>query len=138
MLSTVPQIRIRKANDNAVNSKGDFVLYWMIAFRRTQWNYSLQRAIDWAKELGKPLVILEALRCGYPWASDRLHRFVMDGMVENARQTKRQSALYDPYLELKPDGGKGLLSALAERACVVVTDDFPAFFIPRMVASAAR
>jgi deoxyribodipyrimidine photo-lyase len=138
MLSTVPQIRIRKANDKAVNSKGDFVLYWMIAFRRTQWNYSLQRAIDWAKELGKPLVILEALRCAYPWASDRLHRFVMDGMVENARQTKRQSALYYPYLELKPDGGKGLLSALAERACVVVTDDFPAFFIPRMVASAAR
>ena len=98
MLSTVPQIRIRKANDNAVNSKGDFVLYWMIAFRRTQWNYSLQRAIDWAKDLGKPLVILEALRCGYPWASDRLHRFVMDGMVENARQTKRQSALYYPCL----------------------------------------
>ena len=138
MLSTVPQIRIRKANDKAVNSKGDFVLHWMIAFRRTVWNYSLQRAVDWAGDLGKPLVILEALRCGYPWASDRLHRFVLDGMAENARQLKGRSVLYYPYVELKANAGKGLLSALAERSCVVVTDDFPAFFIPRMIASASR
>jgi len=32
---------------------------------------------------------------------------------------------------------KGLLDVLAQRACVVVTDDFPAFFLPRMVAAAA-
>jgi deoxyribodipyrimidine photo-lyase len=107
----------------------------MIAYRRTRWNYSLQRAVEWAKELGKPLVILEALRCGYPWASDRLHQFVLDGMVDNARQTSRQSALYYPYVELKADAGKGLLSALAQKACVIVTDDFPAFFIPRMIKS---
>ena len=138
MLSTVPQIRIRQANDKAVNGKGDFVLYWMIAFRRTKWNYSLQRAVDWARDLGKPLVILEALRCGYPWASDRLHRFVLDGMADNARQLKGHNVLYYPYVELKADAGKGLLVALAEKACVIVTDDFPAFFIPRMIASASR
>ena len=27
-------------------------------------------------------MILEALRSDYPWASDRLHRFVADGMAE--------------------------------------------------------
>jgi deoxyribodipyrimidine photo-lyase len=137
-MRSVPAIRIRRSNDAPVNAKGDFVLYWMIAFRRTTWNYSLQRAVDWAEDLGKPLVILEALRCGYPWASDRLHRFVMDGMVDNARQTSRHSVLYYPYVELKTDAGKGLLSALAERACVIVTDDFPAFFIPRMIGAASR
>ena len=31
-----------------------------------------------------------------------------------------------------------MLEALAERACVVVTDDYPAFFLPRMIASAAK
>ena len=30
-----------------------------------------------------------------------------------------------------------MLSALAERAAAVVTDDFPTFFLPRMVAAAA-
>ena len=33
---------------------------------------------------------------------------------------------------------RDLLAALASRACIVVTDDFPCFFLPRMVASAAR
>lgn len=41
------------------------------------------------------------------------------------------------YLEPEPDAGKGLLHELGNRACVVVTDDFPAFFLPRMTASAA-
>jgi deoxyribodipyrimidine photo-lyase len=40
-------------------------------------------------------------------------------------------------LETKKGTGKGLLEALAKRACAVVTDDFPAFFIPRMVQAAA-
>jgi deoxyribodipyrimidine photo-lyase len=34
--------------------------------------------------------------------------------------------------------GRGLLAALAEHAAVVVTDDFPAFFLPRMVAAAGQ
>jgi deoxyribodipyrimidine photo-lyase len=46
--------------------------------------------------------------------------------------------LYCPYVEPEPDADKGLLAALAEKACVVVTDDFPCFFLPRMVASAAQ
>ena len=39
-------LRIRTVNDGDVNSNGDYVLYWMTANRRTQWNFSLQRAID--------------------------------------------------------------------------------------------
>jgi deoxyribodipyrimidine photo-lyase len=110
----------------------------MTASRRTTWNFALDRAVEWAEKLRKPLVILEALRCGYPWASDRMHRFVIDGMGENACRFEGTDVLYYPYLELAPNAGKGLLAALASRACIVVTDDFPCFFLPRMVASAAR
>jgi deoxyribodipyrimidine photo-lyase len=117
---------------------GDFVLYWMIAYRRTSWNFALDRSIEWAEKLGKPLVILEALRAGYKWASDRMHRFVLDGMADNARGIENTGALYYPYLEPVPGDGDGLLVAMARNACVVVTDEFPCFFLPRMVASAAR
>jgi deoxyribodipyrimidine photo-lyase len=110
----------------------------MIAFRRSTWNFALQRAAEWARKLGRPLVILEALRCGYPWASDRLHRFILDGMASNARQLGGTGVLYYPYVEPSHGAGKGLLAALARRACVVVTDDFPCFFIPRMLTAAAR
>ena len=137
-MRSVPTVRVRVANDAPVNAKGDFVLYWMIAFRRLNWNFSLEQAVAWSLELKKPLVILEALRCGYPWASDRLHRFVLDGMADNMRQAGKQNILYYPYVERKKGAGKGLLSALAKRACVIVTDDYPEFFIPKMVAAAVQ
>jgi len=137
-MKTVPNIRIQRINDAPINGKGEYVLYWMIAFRRPDWNFSLDRAIEWARELKKPLVVLEALRSGYSWASDRLHGFIMQGMAENARAFQNSPVLYFPYVEATRDAGKGLLYALAKRACVVVTDDFPAFFLPRMVAAARR
>ena len=40
----------------------------MTAFRRVSWNFALDRAVDWTKALQKPLLVLEALRCDYPWA----------------------------------------------------------------------
>ena len=137
-MNSVPKIRIRTGNSLPVLPDGDFILYWMIASRRVNWNFALDRAVEWTEKLHKPLVVLEALRCGYPWASDRIHRFALDGMAENACWFEGTDVLYYPYLEPTPNAGKGLLAALASRACVVVTDEFPCFFLPHMVASAAR
>jgi deoxyribodipyrimidine photo-lyase len=105
----------------------------MIAFRRTRWNFSLQRAVEWCLELDKPLLVFEPLRVAYGWASDRFHRFIMDGMADNGESLKKANATYYAYAEPSPDSDKGILAALADRACVVITDDFPAFFIPRMI-----
>lgn len=134
----VPELRVRAANDRPVRPDGDHVLYWMISSRRARFNFGLQRAVERARELGRPLIVLEALRAGYPWASARLHRFAIDGMADNARRFAAAGVLYHPYVEPAPGHGRGLLRALAERAAVVVTDDYPAFFLPRMVAAAAR
>jgi len=135
-VNPVPQIRIRTVNQVALAPEGDYVLYWMIAFRRIEWNFALQHACAMAQELDRPLVVLEALRCDYPWASDRLHRFILEGMADNARRMATRRAFYYPYLEQGHGAGKGLLEALAKHACLVVTDDFPAFFLPRMIAAA--
>jgi deoxyribodipyrimidine photo-lyase len=110
----------------------------MIAFRRLGWNFALERAAERARELDRPLVILEPLRCGYAWASDRFHRFVLDGMAGHSRRLAGSEALYHPYVEPAVGEGKGLLAALAAQACLVVTDDSPAFFYPRMIRAAAE
>ncbi len=102
-----PPLRVRDTNEAPVRGGGDFVLYWMIAYRRPFWNYSLERAVDWALELGKPLVILEALRCDYPWASDRLHRFILDGMGDQATHFNRKNVTYYPYAEQAKGRRKG-------------------------------
>lgn len=114
------------------------MLYWMISFRRLEWNFALQRAVDWCNRLGKPLLILEALRVGYEWANHRIHAFIIQGMAENSKLCKQRGLLYYPYLEPWPGAGKGLLASLSREACVVITDEFPAFFLPRMVHSASR
>ncbi len=133
-----PAIRVRAVADGPIRADGRFVLYWMIANRRARHNFALQRAVELARELRRPLVVLEALRAGYPWASDRLHSFVIAGMRDNAAAFGRAGVLYHPYVEPAPGEGKGLLAALSREACAVVTDDFPCFFLPRMVAAAGR
>jgi deoxyribodipyrimidine photo-lyase len=137
-VAAVPDIRVRTLNDARVDRHGDFVLYWMVANRRTTWNFSLQRAIEHAETLNKPLLILEALRCGYEWASDRIHRFVLQGMADNQTAIAGTRAKYLPYVEPEHGAGSGLIDTLADKACVVVTDDFPCFFLPRMLKSVAR
>ena len=130
-------LRVREANQAPVRQDRSFVLYWMIATRRAVHNFALDRAVDWASRLQLPLVVFEALRVGYPCASDRLHRFVIEGMRDNAAAFARTPAVYYPYVEPEPGNGSGLLEALAARAALVVTDDFPCFFLPHMVTSAA-
>ena len=134
---SIENARTLKLNANPVRGNAEFVLYWMVAARRPAWNFALDRAVDWARELGLPILVLEALRAAYPWASDRFHRFVIEGMAANARAFARAGVAYHPYVEPTPGAGAGLLDTLADRAAVVVTDDYPAFFLPRMVRSVA-
>jgi deoxyribodipyrimidine photo-lyase len=135
-VTPIPDVRLRAANAAPVRD-GGFVLYWMIAARRLGWSFGLERAADEARRLRRPLVILEPLRCGYRWASDRIHRFVLEGMADHAARLAGSDVTYYPYVEPTPGAGKGLLAALSAHACLVVTDDVPAFFLPRMVAAAA-
>lgn len=131
-------MRVTEVNQKKINPQGEFILYWMIANRRLQYNFALERAIEWAKKLEKPLIVLEALRCGYKWASDRIHQFVIDGMKDNLAQSSKLPILYYPYLEESPGDGAGLLESLAEKSCVIITDEFPCFFLPKMVDAAGK
>jgi deoxyribodipyrimidine photo-lyase len=135
--TTVPNLRVRTFNSLPLRSDQPWVLYWVTAFRRTRYNFALQYARDRATELQKPLVILEALQLGYRWASERFHGFVIDGMVDNQAACRRSNALYYPYVEPFRGAASGLIEALARSACLVVTDDFPCFFHPRMLQSIA-
>ena len=134
----VPPIRLRQLNERPVRIEGEFVLYWMTAYRRPFYNFALQHALAQAEELQRPLVILEPLRCDYPYASERFHRFVLQGMADNAAYFSNGPALYYPYVEALKGSGKGLLEAVSASACLIVADDYPAFFLPKMLQAAAK
>lgn len=134
---TVPELRIKAANPAPVRPERPYVLYWMTSARRTQDNFGLDRAVDEARRLKKGLVVLEALRVGYRWASDRHHLFVLQGMADNQRALAAAGVTHHSYVEPQAGEGKGLVEALASQAALVVTDDFPCFFLPKMIGAVA-
>ncbi|MGC8493580.1 MAG: deoxyribodipyrimidine photolyase [Syntrophobacteraceae bacterium] len=137
-MNIFPEERIRLLNQAPIHPDADFVLYWMIAFRRVRWNFSLERAVEWACDLGKPLVVLEALSSDYPWASERLHHFILEGMQNNRSDFKDLPVSYFPYVEKSKGEGRGLVRELAARSCIVVTDDYPCFFLPQMIEAVGK
>ena len=134
----VPPLRLRPLNVAPVRPERHYVLYWQVAQRRTRHNFALQRAVALAVSLRRPLVVLEPLRVAYAHASLRLHGFVIDGMRDTRAAYERRGVTVHSYVEPTPGAGRGLLAALAADACVVVTDDQPQFFLPRMQARAAE
>ncbi len=58
-------------------------------------------------------------------------------MADNERDLVDQNVGYYAYLEPRAGAGRGLLQDLASHACVVIGDDFPCFFLPRMMQAVA-
>jgi len=132
------EVRARHAGGGRSRRAGDYVLYWMQAYRRLERNHALDCALRHAEESAKPLVIYEGLRLDYPWASTRLHRFVLEGMRDTRAAAARLGLAYWPFVETEPGEGRGLVARLAARAVVVVTDDFPCFVVPGHIEGLAR
>lgn len=128
-----PEDRLALANNAPVREDGRYVVYWMLAQRRTRWNFGLEHAVARARSLGKPLLVVEALSCSYRWASDRHHAFVLDGMRDQQDAFEGAGVTYLPYVEPKADAGKGLHAALAAEACLYITDHWPCFHMPKWV-----
>jgi deoxyribodipyrimidine photo-lyase len=132
------QSRLRRLNEARTATGGDYVLYWAQVYRRLERNHALDYALRCAAELGKPLVVYEGLRIDYPWASRRHHRFVLEGMRASAARAAELGLNYWPFVETEKGQGRGLLRRLSERACLLVTDDFPCFIVPAQAEALAR
>jgi deoxyribodipyrimidine photo-lyase len=128
-MKNINSYRKFKRNDEELNPNGQYVLYWMQMNRRFHYNYALEYAVALANKLDKPLLIYEGLKVDYPWASDRLHTFIMQGMQENLKFANQKNLNYFSYVEPKPQAGKELFYTLADKAVAVISDEFPVFII---------
>jgi deoxyribodipyrimidine photo-lyase len=131
-------VRLNEAEDSV---KAEYVLYWMQMFKRAHMNHALVYAIRKANEMKLPLVVYEGLKYYYPWASDRLHTFILEGVEEKRKEFERLGIRYVFYLQKDKDSPKQTVAKLAKKAACIVTDDFPCFIIPghnRRIAEKAR
>lgn len=122
--------RVVQLNEKETNRNGRYVLYWMQMFKRTSHNHSLTWAIRKANEMKLPLVVYEGLKYYYPWASDRIHTFILEGVEEKRQKFEELGIRYIFYLQKDESSPKNTVAKLARDAALIVTDDFPCFIIP--------
>ena len=122
--------RVLQLNDKPVNERARYVLYWMQMYKRVDNNHSLIYAIRKANELKLPLVVYEGLKYYYPWASDRIHTFILEGVEEKRKAFEKLGIRYVFYLQKDKRSPKQTVARLARDAALIVTDDFPCFIIP--------
>ncbi len=123
--------RVQLLNDKSANNDGKYVLYWMQMFKRTTHNHALKFAIEQANERKLPLVVYEGLKFYYPWASDRIHTFILEGVEEKRAAFAKLGIKYVFYLQKDKHAPKQTVKKLCEHAALLVTDDFPCFIIPQ-------
>jgi deoxyribodipyrimidine photo-lyase len=122
--------RVTLLNRAETNKNGRYILYWMQIFKRADHNHALNYAVELANERGLPLVVYEGLKYYYPWANDRLHTFILEGVNEKREALARRGIRYLFYLQRNERDPRDTVARLAREAAALVTDDFPCFIVP--------
>ena len=128
--------RVRLLNAAAAPANADYVVYWAQANRRLYSNHAFSFAVRLANQKRLPLLVYEALTYSHPWANDRFHTFILEGVPENGKRAAQLGAGYVFYHRAKKSEPDDVLYNLARKAHAVVTDDFPSYipaiFNPRV------
>jgi deoxyribodipyrimidine photo-lyase len=109
--------RVRQLNDKSVRA-GRYVLYWMQASQRAEWNHALEYAVERANELKLPLAVYFGLTDDFPEANLRHYAFMLEGLREV------QISLESRGIKLVVRRGSPEAGAveLSEDAALLVTD----------------
>ncbi|HEX7809779.1 MAG TPA: deoxyribodipyrimidine photo-lyase, partial [Thermoanaerobaculia bacterium] len=116
------------------NARGRYVLYWAQSARRLRNNLALEYAIQSANALKVPVVVYESVRPDYPFANDRIHAFILEGVRQNAIDAKARGLRYHFFLPKTASEARGVMYRLASDARRVVTDDYPTSVIATQTA----
>lgn len=123
-------LRVTELSVGRENRRARYVLYWMQMFKRAAHNHALDFAVRAANERGLPVVVYEGLKYYYPWANDRLHTFILEGVEEKRAEFERRGMRYVFYLQRDERAPRHTVARLAREAALVVTDDYPSFITP--------
>jgi deoxyribodipyrimidine photo-lyase len=86
---SIDEARLTVHNDHEPGG-GRYVFYWMQASVRTRDNHALEFAVQTANDLGLPLVVGFGLDAGYPDATPRTLRFLLEGLRDVAGALARR------------------------------------------------
>jgi deoxyribodipyrimidine photo-lyase len=113
----IQQERVKPLSQEA-GARGEYVLYWMQASVRAEYNHALEYAIREANDLGQPVVAYFGLTEEFPEANARHYHFLLEGLREV------EAALRERGVKLvirKEPPGAGVVD-VAQQASLVVVD----------------
>jgi deoxyribodipyrimidine photo-lyase len=115
--SMIHDTRVKLLN-KAKERRGDYVLYWMQASQRAEYNHALEYAIRAANRLRKPLLVFFGLTGNYPNANARHYHFMLQGLRVVGEALARRG-IRMLVRHVSPEVGA---VQAAERASLLVTD----------------
>ncbi|MBN2239450.1 MAG: deoxyribodipyrimidine photo-lyase [Dehalococcoidales bacterium] len=107
-----------KVLNNKQPGKGQYVLYWMQASQRTEYNHALEYGIFRANEIKLPLLVFFGLTDTFPDANARHYRFMLEGLKE-VKYSLNDRGIGMVIRHVSPE--KGAVE-LAKNAALVVCD----------------
>lgn len=119
--------RVRALNPCDVRPEGRYVLCWLQQALRARDNPVIDAAIQLANTLGLPVLVYHGVREDYPYASDRLHRFILGASRDLARECRQRGLACVQHVDRADAREKGLVYRLAAESAAVVVEDQPTF-----------
>ena len=110
--------RVHRLNQRPARN-GRYILYWMQAAQRSDWNHALEYAIDRANEVNRPSVVGFGVTADFPEANARHYEFMFQGLREVAESLRSRGI----QMTVQEGVPSKCIPGLAEDACLVVVDD---------------
>ncbi len=89
--------------NTCIVQSGSYVLYWMQAAQRTEWNHALEYAVHHANKLKQPVIVYFGLT-HYPEGNLRHYHFMLEGLQEVASSLAEQDITFIFTLESPEQG----------------------------------
>jgi deoxyribodipyrimidine photo-lyase len=113
----VQKERVKALNKKEMK-KGVYVLYWMQASQRSEYNHALEYAIIKANELRQPVLVFFGITDHFPEANERHYTFMLEGLREVKRSLEKRG-IRMVILHQSPELGA---VRLAKKASLAVVD----------------
>ena len=116
-IETIQRERIKALTRKEIQ-KGNYVLYWMQASQRVEYNHALEFAILKANELRQPLIVFFGITDQFPEANERHYTFMLEGLKE-VKHSLKKKGIQMVILHKSPEIG---VIQLAKKASLAVVD----------------
>ncbi len=119
------QARTRSLNEVELNTDADYVMVWLQQNIRGHEHPAIEVAIELANAIGVPVLVYHGMRYDYPYASNRLTRFLVGASHAMGQRLAERGVTCRQLVQRGRKHGKGMVYRLAERAACVIVDDHP-------------